>query len=98
MSGIPKPNRAVTTDGTHVCSLPFGQKNQPVYNLQSICPVISEEYPERLMMIVQCEISDGKSLLFERLEVSSQVDSLVFQSEFTSDLVTMGYNGMGGKV
>jgi hypothetical protein len=48
-----------------------------------------------LMMIIQCETSEGKSLLFERLEVCSQVNFLVFQSKFASNLVSVGYNGVG---
>jgi len=98
MSGIPKSNRTDTADGIHVCSLPFGQKKQTGLYLQSICLFISAGYVDRLMMIMQCETSEGKPLLLNSSEVSSQVDFLVFQAELASDLVTMGYNGMGGEV
>jgi len=50
------------------------------------------------MMIMQCETSEGKSLLLNSSEVCSQVNLFVFQSELASNLVTVGNNGVVGQV
>ena len=64
-----------------------------IYSLNYL--FISAGYVDKLMMIMQCETIERKSLLLNNSEVSSQINFFVLQSEFAADLVTVGYNGKG---
>jgi len=62
--------------------------------LTSAFIVISAGYTDKMIMIIKCETSGRKSILFDGSQVSPQVDRLVFQTELAPNLVAVGYNGV----